>query len=321
MRVWLLMVILATQPILSGSPLRFADILANPQKPSVIEYARRGDRALVMYAFPGKGETSGVPAPALVLIHGGGWVGGTPDAFMLLAAYFAERGLRTFNVTYRLAKPGESGVEDCLQDCRTAMRYLRAHSAELGIDPHRIAVLGDSAGGHLAAALGTIPGFDHPDDDLSVSAVPDAMILYNPIVDMTEGEWIRFAVGGNALADRKSKLPDSPEDVTKARSLSPLFHVASGQPPALLMHGTDDKVVPVSQAERFAAAAAAAGNRCDLILLPQTSHAFVVPNYKSPEEAVVSATIAADHFLESLGWIHGKPTLVPSEPPAWQPRK
>lgn len=297
----------------------FGELLTDPNPPEEIEYARRGDRSLVMYAFKPRGVTSDVPSPALVLIHGGGWVGGTPDAFMLMARYFAARGLATFNITYRLARPGEFGVEDCLKDCRSAIRYLRGHAAALGIDPNRIAVLGDSAGGHLAASLGTLTDFDHSDDDLAISVRPDAMLLYNPIVDMTEGQWIRFAVGGNALADRKSRLPDSPEDVLKAKSLSPLFHVERGQPPALLMHGLDDKIVPASQSERFAQAAQAAGNRCDLVLLPGTGHAFVVPNYKSPEPVVVSAIHAADRFLTSLGWIEGEPTLVASDPPAWQP--
>ncbi len=307
-------------PLAASAPATsFGEFLRDAQPPESIEYAKRDGKPLVLYAFKPTGQKPG--APALVLIHGGGWVGGTPDAFMLLARYFSTRGLATFNITYRLAKPGEVGVEDCLKDCRSAIRYIRAHAGELGIDPNRIAVLGDSAGGHLAAALGTLTGFDHPDDNLSIPPAPDAMVLFNPIVDMTEGEWIRFAVGGNALADRKSKLPDSSADVEAARKLSPVFHVRPGQPPALLMHGLNDKVVPATQAGRFAEAAKAAGNRCDLILLPEAGHAFIVPNYKSPEPAVVAAAHEADRFLASLGWVQGSPTLVPSDPPAWQPRK
>lgn len=275
----------------------------------------------MLHVFRPAGMAPDEARPAILLIHGGAWIGGTPEAFMHLARYFAERGMVAVNITYRLAKAGESGVDDCLIDCRSALRYLRGHASELGIDPSRIAVLGDSAGGHLAAALGTLDGFDHADDNLAVSGTPDAMILFNPIVDMTEGEWIRFAVGGEALADRKSKLPDAPEDIALAKSLSPVFHVRAGQPPVLLVHGTDDKIVPVGQAERFAEAAKAAGNRCDLILLPETGHAFIVPNYKSPESVVVAAAHDADRFLASLGWLSGDPTLVPSDPPAWEPRK
>ncbi len=313
-RVWLFAVLFSGH---LQAAENFADYLANPQAPETIQYAQRGGKSLVLNAFKPQGIRPGEAAPALVLIHGGGWVGGTPDAFMLMARYFATRGMATFNITYRLAKPGESGVEDCLKDCRSALRYIRAHAEKLGVDPNRIAVLGDSAGGHLAAALGTLGGFDHPDDNLSVSAVADAMVLYNPIVDMTEGDWIRFAVGGQALADRKSPRPEAPHEVAAARALSPVFHVKPQQPPALLIHGRADKIVPVSQAERFAAAAEEAGNRCDLIVLEETGHAFVVPAYKSPEPVVVSAVQEADRFLHSLGWISGDPTLSVSAEPAW----
>jgi len=299
----------------------FRELIDDPKPAEEIEYAKRGGQSLKLHVFRPAGSKPGEGCPAIVLIHGGAWIGGTPEAFMHLARYFAERGMVAVNITYRLAKAGENGVDDCLIDCRSALRYLRGHATDLGIDPERIAVLGDSAGGHLAGALGTLTGFDHPEDNLAVSGTPNAMILFNPIVDMTEGEWIRFAVGGEALADRKSKLPDSAEDIAFAKTLSPVFHVRAGQPPALLMHGTEDKIVPVSQAERFAEAAKAVGNRCDLILLPETGHAFIVPNYKSPEAAVVSAAHDADRFLASLGWLQGAPTLKASAPPAWKPRK
>jgi acetyl esterase/lipase len=236
------------------------------------------------------------------------------------ARYTAARGAVGFNIEYRLLKPGGPLISDCLADCKSAIRFIRSHAAELGVDPKRIAVAGDSAGGHLAAALGTLEGFDDPADDLTVSARPDAMILYNPIVDLTEGNWIRFAVAGGALADRQSPQPATPRDFQRARDLSPLFHVRAGQPPALLIHGLADTVVPPDQARRFAAAARAAGNRCDLILVPDTGHAFAVAYWKYPESSVVAALRDTDRFLTSLGYFSGDPPIEPSSPPAWQPR-
>ena len=290
-----------------------ADFMRAPV-PEEIVYAERAGERLLLHTFRPVDSKPGERRPAIVWIHGGAWVGGTTDGFMPHARYFASRGLVAFNITYRLAKPGKVTVGDCVADCRDAVRYLRKHAAELGVDPARIAVAGDSAGGHLAAALGTLP-----DSEPVVSGRADAMLLYNPIVDMTEGDWIRFAVGGPALADKKNTpRPAAPADVALARSLSPLYHVVPGQPPALLMHGRGDKIVPFAQAERFAAAAHAVGNRCDLILLDETiGHAFVIAGYKWPEPNVVEAIRTADTFLGSLGWLAGEPTLTTSTPPAW----
>jgi acetyl esterase/lipase len=287
--------------------------------PEDIVYADRAGERLVVHTFRPADAAPGERRPAILWIHGGAWVGGTTDGFMPLARYCASRGLVAFNVTYRLAKPGSVTVADCVADCRSALRYVRAHAAELGVDPARIAVAGDSAGGHLAATLGTDTGPSHPDDAPAVSGRANALLLFNPIVDMTEADWIRYAVGGPALADKKNTpRPAAPEDVALARSLSPLFDVVPGQPPALLLHGRADRIVPISQAERFAAAYRAAGNRIDFTVVEGgVGHAFVIPGYKWPEPVVVEAVRAADAFLASVGWISGEPTLTVSSPPAW----
>ena len=283
-------------------------------------YKTIGDVALKLYYFVPPDPTNGQSHPAVVWIHGGGWVGGTLDGFMPHARYMAARGAVGFNIEYRLLKPDGPLIGDCIADCKSAIRYIRSHAKELGVDPTKIAVAGDSAGGHLAAALGTLEGFDDPADDLSVSARPDAMLLFNPVLDLTEGNWIRSANGGMALADKKSPLPTSEKEVAVARSLSPGLHVLPGQPPTLLMHGADDKVVPAAQSQRFADAMKLAENRCELTLLPNTGHAFAVAFYKSPESVVVDVLRTSDRFLTSLGWFTGKPMLEISDPPAWEPK-
>lgn len=298
-----------------GRPL--GDFMSSPP-PEDIVYAHRDGTDLILHAFKPSGWMAGDRRPAVVWIHGGAWVGGTPDGSLPFARYFADRGAVTFVITYRKAKPEGPGVADCLADCRSALRYVRAHAADLGVDPARIAVVGESAGGHLAAALGTLDGFDHPGDGKSVSARPDAMVLYNPIVDMTEDDWIRYAVGGAALADKSSQRPSDPASLARARALSPLFRVHPGQPPALVVHGKGDKIVRWEQAQRFADAMKSAGNRCDLVLYgPEIGHAFAVAGYKWPESVVVPAIREADKFLGSLGWLEGAPTLTTSAPPAW----
>ena len=280
-----------------------------------------GGTALSLYYFTPANVKPAERRPAVVWIHGGGWTGGSVDGFMPHARYCAVRGAIGFNIEYRLVRPEGPSVGDCIADCKSAIRFIRTNAAKFGVDSQKIVVAGDSAGGHLAAALATLKGFDDPKDDLTISTRPYAIVLYNPVLNLTEGNWIRFVAGGAALADRKSLLVPSPDVLARGRSLSPLFHVRSDLPPMLLMHGNDDSIVPAHQAKRFAAAMSEAGNRCDFVLLEKTGHAFAIAFYKSPESVVVDALRASDRFLFSLGVFSGEPTLTVSPEPAWKPRK
>jgi acetyl esterase/lipase len=280
--------------------------------PETVVIKQIDDHEVKLEFFRPAGNARHGRSPAILWIHGGAWVAGDTGVHTPHARYFASRGMFAANVAYRLASPGKVTVADCIADCRAAMRYLREHADELGIDPSRIAVAGDSAGGHLAAALGTLP-----DDDDGGSSRADAMLLYNPIVDMTEDDWIRYAVGGEALSNKKSARPSGPDEVALARSLSPVFHVKAGQSPAIILHGRADHVVKVSQAERFAEASRAVGSRCDLVIYEDNiGHAFVLAGYKYPEPVVVEAIRGGDRFLISLGWLDGEPTLVATKPAA-----
>ena len=297
----------------------FSELLKPEPAPIAQVYKKVASQELRLYRFPPADLKPTERRAAVLCIHGGAWRGGSADVFFPHARYFATRGAVGFSVEYRLLKPEGPTVADCLSDCKSAVRYIRLHAAELGVDPLRIAVMGDSAGGHLAAALGTVEGFDDPADDLKVSATPNAMIPCNPIVDMTEGTWIRFIIGGRAL--EKNPLPEatqpSPAQTQLARRLSPLFQVHRGQPPSLLMHGLNDSVVSPDQARKFSAAMRAAGNRCDLDLIEGARHAFIVPRYTAPESMVAAALRKADAFLVSLGYLKGEPTLAISPVPAW----
>jgi acetyl esterase/lipase len=260
--------------------------------------------------------------PAIVWIHGGGWTGGITETFFPHARYFASRGAVGFCIHYRLVKAdGSVTLADCLADCKSAIRYIREHAEELGIDPDKIIVAGDSAGGHLASCLGTVDGFDSPTDNLTISAVPNAMVLYNPLSDFTTSPFINRIIGGAALDKRptpESQIPN-PGQLELARQLSPLYNVRKNQPTTLVLHGTDDTVILPEQSVRFTEAMKKAGNRCELVLLPDTKHAFVCVKWKASEEEVVNAFRLMDRFLVRSGYLKGKPTLVPSKTPAWVP--
>ena len=301
----------------TGSAVSMRDLMLNMPPVQEKTFKQVGGLDLKFYYCTPPDVMPGERHPGVVWIHGGGWEGGTCDGFIPHMRYMAVRGAVGFNISYRLLYQDALSIGECLADCKTALRYIRAHADEFGVDPERIVVAGDSAGGHLAACLGTVKGFDDPADDLSVSAKPNAMILYNPIVDMTEGQWVRYIMGRAAQEISVRELAPSAEQLELARKLSPLFNVRPGQPPTLLMHGLADIVVTPEQARRFAEAMQRSGNQCELILSEGFGHAFVVPVWKASESVVVEAVRSADAFLCSLGYLQGAPTLVVSHEPAW----
>jgi acetyl esterase/lipase len=229
--------------------------------------------------------------PAVVFIHGGGWKGGDAEQWLPQCRYFALRGLVGVSVDYRL-QSDTTPVAECVIDCKSAVRYLRRHAAELGVDPDKIIVVGESAGGHLAAAVGTLDAYNEPGEDLTVSALPNALVLLNPITDLTT-RW------GNSLGD-------------KAESLSPLQHISPRTPPTLLVHGDADRVVDIQHARSFHEKMLALGNRSRLVVLPGAGHAFAVFKY-GPEDLNARAIIEIDHYLVSLGCLKDKPLLPMKE--------
>ena len=284
--------------------LPFGALLNSPASVEMIyKHTPQGD--LKLFCFHPTGGENGATNPAALWIHGGGWTGGTCESFFPLARYTASRGAASFVVEYRLAKTnGTVTVANCIADCKSAVRYLRGNAADLGVDPNRIAVFGESAGGHLAACVGVLEGFDNPTDDLKFSARPDALVLYNPLTKFEQSNFERlFAV--------------APDKTNLMRELSPLLHIRKNLPPTICVHGLADTVVSPDNSRQFAEAMQNAGNRCDLVLLAETPHAFLIPNYKCSEATVVSALLIGDKFLASLGWFSGEPSLVVSDPPSW----
>ncbi len=297
-------------------------LLESPPKLEEVVYKQTKDTALKIYYSKPIHAEKGKKYPAIVWIHGGGWTGGDARTLFPNAQYFSYRNAVGFSIEYRLVKFHAAGVKDCMADCKSAIRFIRENAQLFSIDPNKLIVLGESAGGHLAACLGTIEGYDDPKDNLGISAIPNAMILYNPCIDMT-----LYPLMKNILKDKIAdvKRLDSAsiaaEDWNLAKQISPINHVKANQPPCLLIHGTADKVIPWQQSQRFYDAMKKAGNTCELILLPDLGHAFAIPKYKAPEHVVVQAITDADIFLTKLGYLNGSPLLRVSAAPAWPPRK
>lgn len=312
-----------------ASAVTLTDLLAGPRGKEYV-YKTCGTNELKLFVFPPEAHEAGDCRPAMVWIHGGGWMAGNAEAFFPHARYSASRGAVGVSIDYRLVKVGGPVIADCIADCKSAIRYLRAHADSLGIDTNKIAVLGDSAGGHLAACLGTIDGFDDPADEVSVSAKVNLMVLYNPVLDLRAGGtaspeaggggFHKFAIGGAALG--KKATPDdmkpTAESIALAGKISPLANVRSGAPPCLVMHGLDDQVVPAARSAKFAELMEKEGNVCRYLPLEGTRHAFIVTKYTATEQTVVDALRATDEFLAKAGYVSGSPTLKLSSTPAWR---
>jgi len=235
------------------------------------------------------------PRPVLIAIHGGSWCGGTKAVYRSdprnTVIRLANRGIVVVAIDYRLARPGVPTWPAVLDDVREAVRWVRRHAGELHVDPERIVVMGQSAGAHLAALVATMP--DQPDPAGVSSRVQGAVSFYGPsdlnrLVNFRQltHEPIRTFVG------------DSRENFTRlAADASPLNHVSVGDPPMLLLHGSEDLCVPPEQSILMADALERAGVPHRLIIVDGARHGFETL-FEKPQTRDLLPEILA--FLESV---------------------
>ena len=222
-----------------------ANLIALAEK---ILYKKTPQGDMYMYLLRPIGKSK-KPLPAIVYFTGGGWVGGDVEGQIPNAAWFRDHGIIGIDADYRVkSRQGTSPVE-CIQDAKSAIRYVRAHAKQLGIEPDRIIAAGGSAGGHLAACT-FLDGGDTPGEDLKISSKPDALVLHNPVLGEGFGQEF-FAV--------------HPE-------FSPILHVKKGWPPTILSNGTKDNTTPFEAAEKFTRLMKEAGNICELIPVKDADH-------------------------------------------------
>lgn len=249
--------------------------------PLIRVYKTVGTTALDAHIFPASGAKPGERRPAFLFFHGGGWAIGTPEWGYRHCKRYAERGLVGITFEYRLRwRHGTTPIE-CAADAKSAVRWVRTHAAELGVDPDRIAAAGFSAGGHLAAVTGMVPGCDDPGDDKNVSAVPNALILMSAAVDVAGDSYFREILAGRG----------------ESADCSPAQHVRSGLPPAIIFHGLEDPLCPFPRTDAFCKNMKASGNRCEL-------YTFKGGHFRSEVDWAVIRE-KTDEFLMSLGFLGG----------------
>jgi acetyl esterase/lipase len=243
-------------------------------------YKKIAGRELQMHVFEPEGFRAQDKRACYVIIHGGGWTGGAPPRMYPFAAHYAKLGLVGISVQYRLhsAKTGVS-VFDCVKDARSALRYIKLHATELGIDPAKIIVSGGSAGGHLAAATALFEQVNEDGEDVSISTTPAALVLLFPVIDTSKEGYGQAKIG------------------ERWQDLSPVHHVRAGLPPTLIFHGTGDTVTPFAGAKAFHEAMLKAGNRCELDVNEGGTHGYLMRDKALYEDTMTKT----DAFLKSLG--------------------
>lgn len=272
-------------------------------------YRKIGDVKLNAWIFEPKDHDPADKRPAAVFFFGGGWRGGSPGQYLPQCLHLAQRGMVAISVDYRVRNRHSVFPQDCLRDAKAAIRWVRANATRLGVDPDKIAAGGGSAGGHLAAATALIAGFEDG-DNLTVSSVPNAMLLFNPAVTLAPVKGHPDLLTPEKFADIRGRADGRPEEI------SPDRFVRGGLPPSIIFHGENDEAVPFSTVQLFAKAMSAAGNRCELKSYPGQPHGFYNPG-RWKDEARAQATRhyyktlhELDTFLVSIGYLKAAPGVT-----------
>ncbi len=249
-------------------------LTTSPTKSFTYKKTKQADLAIFVHYPPGWKDTD--KRAAIVFFFGGGFQFGSVSQFEPQAAYFASRGMLAARADYRVKS--RHGVEPnaCVEDAKSAIRWLRQNAARLGIDSNRIVASGSSSGGYLAACS-ACPELDAAGEDTSISSKPNATVLFFPFLP---------------FVNEQSKW-----------TIVPTLHLAKDAPPTLILFGTKDELL--KRGEEFMARSKEVGHRAELFLAADVGHGFFnAPIWRD------RTLYRVDEFLESLGYLEGKPTIT-----------
>lgn len=249
-----------------------------------------GDVSLSAYIWqPDADKTPSYPRSVAAFFFSSGWDHGQVTQFAPHCVYFASRGMTTIAFDYRVGTRHGTGPIEAMADARSAMRWIRLNAAELGVNPGKIVAAGGSGGAHAITSAAMLKGYDDPADDLTISAVPNALVLFNPVLDTSKS--------GFGL----ERFPDA----KAAKNANLISAIAKGMPPMLLMHGTADRVIPFDGSYTFARKMARKKNKCRLIEFERQGHGFF--NFNLSFEMYEATLMAMNEFLVELGFIEHDP--------------
>ncbi len=261
-----------------------------------VTYARYGDRTLEMDIYRPKGDWGNLPA--IVCIHGGGWRKGSKVNHRTVAQTLAGRGFVTASISYRLS--GEAQFPAQIQDCKAAVRFLRANASEYGIDPDKIGAIGHSAGGHLAALLATSAETKELEGDGGNARFSSAIQAVVPmggqtdfLSERTRGISVDEQRGGIWRQFLGGSLEDEPETY---RLASPLAHLDPTDPPCWLITGEKDD--PSTRADDLRGKMKEFGIPTGLTVIRDAPHPFTVTQVWFDEAMETAAKFFIKHLKE-----------------------
>ncbi len=250
-----------------------AQVMAQTSEPqfvvvSDVQFCTGGGRPLLMDVFI-PNHRNRVPTPAVLWIHGGGWDHGDKNGHPG-AAFLANEGFVTATLSYRLS--GDSPFPAAIEDCKCAIRFLRANAPQYGVDPDKIGVAGSSAGGHLAELVATADqnaGLEGEGGWQNVSSKVQAAASYFGVSDLT----MQFPQDTVQVIVKffRGTEKDMPALYRKA---SPIVYVSKDDPPLLLVHGEKDDGVPFNQSVLMAKTYRRAGLAVEFIAVKNAGHDF-----------------------------------------------
>ncbi|MBO0320964.1 alpha/beta hydrolase [Muricauda sp. CAU 1633] len=216
-----------------------------------------------MRVFFPKDKTTKKLNSAIVFFHGGGWRGGSISQFEAHAKYYSNKGYVTFLVGYRVKFRNNTTPFESLMDAKSAMRYIKRNAERFRVDSSKIVACGGSAGGHLAAATALVSGFNEDTDDMTVSTKPEALVLFNPVIDN----------GPNGYGfERIGEL---------YKSFSPIYNISKDAPPTIILIGSEDELVPIETIENYKHRMDSVGSFCEVKVYEGQKHGFF--NNRSPD--------------------------------------
>lgn len=214
--------------------------------------------------------------PAIVMIHGGGFRQGNKAAFHLMMRDYAQEGYVTLSIGYRFTQVASFPAQ--VEDCKLAVRWLRTHAEQYGVEPERIGVTGASAGGYLAAMVAFTDASDGLEGDGPYRDQSSRVQAAAPLCGIYDLRPDALRRAGPDDSGWKAFLGKAPsEDPAWAAKASPITYVSKESPPILLIHAKDDLAAPVYFSHDLAAALSEAGVPCQLHIVKGTAHGWSLP--------------------------------------------